>query len=241
MTPGVKTRPRLTTFFKKNRNFVAVNENRLNRPQDLLPEPTLRRLPWYLASVATLRQEGVENVSSRRLAHDLAVDASQIAKDLSFINIKGKTRIGYDVIELEEALQSFLGFGRSHNALMAGVGSLGAALMRDSGLQRYGLDIVAGIDSDPRVAGTEIAGIPVFFPNELPSIVKRLDIRIGIIAVPVEEAQSVADRLVGAGIKALWNFTPRRIRVEKGVVVTNTSIYSHLAVMYNRLGNMDLS
>lgn len=218
-----------------------MNENRPTRPQDLLPEPTLRRLPWYLAFVTILRQEGVENVSSRRLATDLAVDASQIAKDLSFINIKGKTRIGYDVIELEEALQSFLGFGRSHNALIAGAGSLGAALMRDSGLHRYGLDIVAGIDTDPSVAGGDIAGIPVFTPDRLPDIVRELDIHIGIIAVPVEEAQAVADSLVAAGIKALWNFTPRRIRVAAGVVVTNTSIYSHLAVMYNRLGNLEQS
>ncbi len=192
-----------------------------------------------MAYVTMLRQENVENVSSRRLANDLAVDASQIAKDLSFINIKGKTRIGYDVIELEQALQSFLGFGRSHNAIMAGVGSLGAALMRDSGLQRYGLNIVAGIDINSSVAGSDIAGIPVFFPDELSELVERLDVRIGVIAVPFEAAQAVADRLVAAGIKALWNFTPRRIRVSQGVVVANTSIYSHLAVMYNRLGNID--
>lgn len=216
-----------------------MNENRVIKPQDLLPEPTLRRLPWYLAYLASLRQENVESVSSRRLAKDLDVDASQIAKDLSFLDIKGKTRIGYDVTELEDTLQSFLGFGRSHNAIMVGVGSLGAALMRDSGLQRYGLDIVAGIDTDPSVAGTDIGSIPVFPPDNLAALVDEMDIIIGIIAVPVEEAQGVADSLVAAGIKALWNFTPRKIRVPQGVVVTNTSIYSHLAVMYNRLGSVN--
>ena len=206
----------------------------------LLPEPTLRRLPWYLAYVAMLRQDGVANVSSRTLANALAVDASQIAKDLSFINIKGKTRIGYDVLELEEALRRNLGFGEKHNALMVGVGSLGAALMRDSGLQHYGLNIVAGIDTNPAVIGSDINGIPVFAPAELSELIEKIHIRIGIIAVPVEKAQEIADTLVEAGIKALWNFTPRRIRVADGVVVTNTSIYSHLAVMYNRLANIDI-
>ena len=201
----------------------------------LLPEPTLRRLPWYLAYVTMLNQEGVVNVSSRRLAQDLDVDASQIAKDLSFINIKGKTRIGYDVSELEEALRNFLGFRNRHNAVMVGAGSLGAALMHDSGLQHYGLNIVAGIDVNPLLVDKTIADIPVYNPGRLPELVTALDIRIGIIAVPVEQAQIVADRLVEAGVRALWNFTPRRITVPAGVVVANTSIYSHLAVMYNRL------
>ena len=212
-----------------------MSENRVSKNSVLLPEPTLRRLPWYLAYVTMLNQEGVVNVSSRRLAQDLDVDASQIAKDLSFINIKGKTRIGYDVSELEEALRNFLGFRNRHNAVMVGAGSLGAALMHDSGLQHYGLNIVAGIDVNPLLVDKTIADIPVYNPGRLPELVTALDIRIGIIAVPVEQAQIVADRLVEAGVRALGNFTPRRITVPAGVVVANTSIYSHLAVMYNRL------
>lgn len=215
-----------------------MNDNRTTAAP-LLPEPTLRRLPWYLAHVSMLRQGGVANVSSRALSDALNVDASQIAKDLSFINIKGKTRIGYDVAELESALQRNLGFVNRHNALIAGAGSLGAALMRDSGLQAYGLNIVAGIDANPAVVGKDINGIPVFAPDNLAHLIDIMDIQIGILAVPVESAQEVADKLVGAGIKALWNFTPRRIRVADGVVVANTSIYSHLAVMYNRLSNCE--
>ena len=190
-----------------------------------------------MAYVAMLRQEGVENVSSRTLARDLAVDASQIAKDLSFINIKGKTRIGYDVAELECALQHHLGFADRHNAVIVGAGSLGAALMCDSGLQHYGLNIVAGVDTNSQLIGKDINKIPVFSPSDLPTLVETLGIQIGIIAVPVEKAQNVAQSLIEAGVKALWNFTPRRIRVPEGVVVANTSIYSHLAVMYNRLAN----
>jgi len=97
---------------------------------EILPEPTLRRLPWYLAYVSLLRSRKVEYVSSTAIARELNVDASQIAKDLSFLNIKGKTRIGYEVAGLEAELKDFLGFDKSHNAVIVGVGSLGAALIR---------------------------------------------------------------------------------------------------------------
>lgn len=208
-----------------------------HKPTDLLPEPTLRRLPWYLAYVSTLKSTATEHVSTTQIAHALVVDPSQIAKDLSFLGIKGKTRIGYSVEALEKALRDYLGFDRSHNAIIMGTGSLGAALIADNGLQRYGLNIVAGIDTNPDLADTVISGVPVYPPSALKTLVKELNILIGIIAVPVESAQMVADKLADAGIRALWNFTPSRIRVPEGVVTANTSIYSHLAVMYNRLAH----
>ena len=117
------------------------NENRAP-----LPEPTLRRLPWYLAYVKMLDGQGVEYVSSTHISKALSVDASQIAKDLSFLNIKGKTRIGYEVHSLTTTLADFLGFTMHHNAVVIGVGSLGRALISDVGLSQYGLKIVAGFD-----------------------------------------------------------------------------------------------
>lgn len=202
-----------------------------------LPEPTLRRLPWYLAFLTTLRHESVEYVSSTRIAAEVGVDASQIAKDLSFLNIKGKTRIGYEVAGLERTLRSFLGFDRTHNAVIVGAGSLGSALMADRGLHPYGLNIVAGFDIDPAVVGTDICGVRVYHSARMAEIVRRRDVSIGVVTVPVEYAQEVAEIIMDAGIRAIWNFTPCRIRVREGVVVQNTSIYSHLAVMYNRLLN----
>lgn len=204
----------------------------------LLPEPTLRRLPWYFAYVSTLRTPEVEYISSTRIAEALDVDPSQIAKDLSFLGIRGKTRIGYQIEELRQALNDYLGFGQRHNAIMMGTGSLGAALIADSGLQRYGLNIVAGIDINPALIGSRIGGVEIYAPDRLESLVQELSIKIGIIAVPVESAQDIADLAARSGIKAIWNFTPSRIRVPEGVVISNTSIYSHLAVMYNRLATI---
>ncbi len=200
--------------------------------KEILPEPTLRRLPWYLAYVSMLRWE---NVSSTQISKELNVDASQIAKDLSFLNIKGKTRIGYEVSKLEHELQEFLGFKKKHNAFIVGIGSLGAALLADSGLHNYGLNIVAGFDINPSLTGTTISGVPIYHSNRLDELRPHLKAEIGIVTVPVEYAQTVVDQLVNSGIKAIWNFTPARLRVPSGIVIENTSIYAHLAVIYNRM------
>lgn len=207
----------------------------IDRLRDLIPEPALRRLPWYLAYVSLLRERGVEYVSSTGIARGINVDASQIAKDLSFLDIKGKTRIGYEVALLEHKLEEFLGFRKCHRAVMLGVGSLGKALMEDSGLTNYGLNIVAGFDVNPSIIGSTIKDMPIFDVADLAAKCRELGVEIGIVCVPVESAQSAADAIVGAGLKAIWNFTPYRIQVPEDVVISNTSIYAQLAVMYNRM------
>lgn len=208
----------------------------ISRLRDLIPEPALRRLPWYLAYVSLLRQRGVEYVSSTGISRGINVDASQIAKDLSFLDIKGKTRIGYEVKLLEHKLEEFLGFRRRHNAAIVGVGSLGRALMSDSGLANYGLEIVAGFDVSPALIGTSTPqGLPIYDVAELATRARQLEVEIGIVTVPVEYAQEAADEIIAAGMKAIWNFTPYRIMAPADVVISNTSIYAHLAVMYNRM------
>lgn len=212
----------------------------MNRERHIiLPEPTLRRLPWYLAYVDILRQQGQDNVSSTQIAKALNVDASQIAKDLSFLSVRGKTRIGYDVSKLAEALNDFLGFRRSHKAFVVGVGSLGAALLHDRGLARYGLDIIAGFDVDKSLVGSKVCGVPIYNAAELTKVREQTGAEIGILTVPSDKAQDAADSMVAAGIKAIWNFTPYRVKVCDGIVITNTSIYAHLALIYNRLGDSD--
>lgn len=203
-----------------------------------LPEPSLRRLPWYLAYVDILRSTGVETVSSTQISRALNVDASQIAKDLSLLNIKGKTRIGYDIAALSAALSEFLGFRKRHLAFVMGCGSLGAALIQDKGLANYGLEIVAGFDTDPHISGTSISGVPVYDTALMADMQRRYDASIGILTVPAVKAQEAADFMVASGLKAIWNFTPYRIRVRDGIVKANTSIYAHLALIYNRLASI---
>ena len=211
-----------------------MSDNQL-KIRTILPEPTLRRLPWYLAYVSLLHSQKVEFVSSTLIAKEIKVDASQIAKDLSFLNIKGKTRIGYEVKTLVNELADFLGFRESHNAFMVGVGSLGGALIHDSGLSQYGLNIIAGFDVKEDVVGTNICGVPILNMNEMCQLQKATGTEIGILAVPVEHAQEAADSMIACGLKAIWNFTPYRIKAPENIVIQNTSIYAHLALIYNRM------
>ena len=200
-----------------------------------VPEPTLRRLPWYLAFAKLALQQGESFLSSTRIAKSIAVDPSMVAKDLSFVKISGRTRVGYDVNELVAVLEHFLGFTDSHQAYLFGVGNLGGALMHDNGLQQFGMEIKAGFDVRQELTGTSINHIPIHHFDKFAELQQQTGIHIGILTVPVDKAQDVSDIMVKGGIKAIWNFTPYRIVVPDNVIVQNTSIYAHLAVMYNRL------
>ena len=203
-----------------------------------IPEPTLRRLPWYLAFVKLLKKRGETLISSTQIAKEISVDPSLVAKDLSYVKVVGKTRVGYDIDSLVKVLEDFLGFTSSHKAFLFGVGSLGASLLHDSGLSQYGLNVIAGFDINSNIIGTSINGIPIYSMAEFPEIEKKMNAQIGILTVPVDNAQKVADTMIQGGIKAIWNFTPFRIRVPENIVVQNTSMYAHLAVMFNRLSSM---
>lgn len=203
-----------------------------------IPEPTLRRLPWYLSSAKLMREKGETYVSSTQISRQINIDASQIAKDLSYVNISGRTRVGYEIDRLVSVLEDFLGFTNLHRAYLFGVGSLGGALLRDSGLAHFGLEIVGGFDINPELVGTEINGIPIYHTDEFERRMETDGVRIGVLTVPINIAQEITDKMVEGGVKAVWNFTPFRIRVPEGIVVQNTSLYAHLAVMFNRLNEL---
>ena len=200
-----------------------------------VPEPTLRRLPWYLAYAKLVLKEGESFLSSTQIAKNIAVDASMVAKDLSYVQISGKTRVGYDVEVLVSVLEEFLGFTNSHDAFLFGVGSLGGALMHDDGLAQFGLEIMAGFDVKYELTGTSINRIPIHHIDRFVELQKQTGVNIGVLTVPVDKAQAVSEMMIAGGIQAIWNFTPYRIRVPENVIVQNTSIYAHLAVMFNRL------
>ena len=207
----------------------------IRKNMDKIPEPTLRRLPWYLSCAKLMRDKGEKFVSSTQISKQINIDSSQIAKDLSYVDISGRTRVGYEVDLLISVLEDFLGFTNLHRAYLFGVGSLGGALLRDSGLSHFGLKIVGAFDVNPDLVGTEINGIPIYHTDELQLRMQKDKVNIGVLTVPIAISQQVTDKMVEGGIKAVWNFTPFRIRVPEGIVVQNTSLYAHLAGMFNRL------
>lgn len=192
--------------------------NQLQKKDSMkVPEPTLRRLPWYLSNVKLLRKKGERFVSSTQISKEINIDASQIAKDLSYVNISGRTRVGYEIDTLIAVLEDFLGFTNIHKAFLFGVGSLGGALLRDSGLNHFGLEIVAAFDVNPDLVGTTLNGIPIYHSNDFEKKMREYDVNIGVLTVPIEIAQTITDTMVAGGIKAVWNFTPFRIRVPEDI------------------------
>ena len=175
-----------------------------------VPEPTLRRLPWYLSNVKLLKQRGERYVSSTQISKEINVDASQIAKDLSYVNISGRTRVGYEVDTLIAVLEHFLGFTDIHKAFLFGVGSLGGALLQDSGLKHFGLEIVAAFDVNPALVGTSLNGIPVFhcrFPYycqySVPGTAERnIPCRSGW---PEKHIRHIDYLLLVPGLSGLWS------------------------------------
>lgn len=210
-----------------------MNQN--NNNTDRIPEPALRRLPWYLAVVKMMRDRGEQYVSSTKIANEINENASQIAKDLSYVNISGRTKVGYEIDKLISVLEDFLGFNKMHKAFLFGAGSLGAALLSDKGLQHFGLDIVAAFDVNPEIVGSKIGEVPIFHTDVFKEKVKEYGVNIGILTVPINIAQKMSDRMIEGGIKAIWNFTPYKIIVPEHIVIQNTSLYAHLALMFNRL------
>lgn len=208
---------------------------RTHKNTDKIPEPTLRRLPWYLSNAKLMKEKGEKYVSSTQISKQINIDASQIAKDLSYVDIAGRTRVGYDIDLLIQVLEDFLGFTNMHRAYLFGVGSLGGALLRDSGLSHFGLQIVGAFDINPELVGTKINGIPIYHSDDFEQRMKQDGVNIGVLTVPITIAQEISDKMIAGGIKAIWNFTPFRIRVPENIVVQNTSLYAHLAVMFNRL------
>jgi len=209
--------------------------NHIRKDIGKVPEPTLRRLPWYLSNIKLMKDRGEEYVSSTQISKEINIDASQIAKDLSYVNVSGRTRVGYNIDALIAVLEDFLGFTNVHKAFLFGVGSLGGALLGDSGLRQFGLEIVAAFDISPKLVGKNINGIPIFHTDDFIGKMQEFNVNIGVLTVPINIAQDITNKMVDGGIKAIWNFTPFRIRVPENIVVQNTSLYAHLAVMFNRL------
>ena len=204
-----------------------------------VPEPTIRRLPMYLSLVRRFATEGEETVSSTQIAKVLKFDSTQVTKDIAYTGITGKTRVGYVIIELAEAIEEFLGFNKMDSAFLVGAGKLGTALLSYSGFNIKGLKVIAAFDTDENIVGTEVNGVKILPYKKMADLAKRMHVTIGIITAPAVHAQGIADEMVGAGIKGIWNFSPRNIDVPDEIAIENTSIYPNLAILFNKMKKIE--
>ncbi len=198
------------------------------------PTPSLRRLPLYLRLLRTWVQQGRTTVSCTSLAEELGQDPTQVRKDLAITGIVGKPKVGYDLVELAEAIELFLGWNSTNRAVLVGAGNLGLALLGYGGFQAYGLEIVAAFDSNPEKTG-EYCGKKIFPLSKLPAMARRQKIRLGILAVPQAAAVEAANMMVDCGIQAVLNFTSVRLHLPEGVIVEEIDLAQNLAVLSHQL------
>jgi redox-sensing transcriptional repressor len=197
---------------------------------------TLKRLPYYLNQLNNLKQEGITQASSPQIAAALGYNDIQVRKDLASVSSSpGRPKMGFMVSELIDDIENFLGYRNTNDAVLIGVGSLGKALLAYRGFQSYGINIAAAFDSDESKVGTEVDGKHIFSLDKLDDLCKRLNIHIGIITVPVGDAQEVCNLLISGGIKAIWNFAPTRLKVPEGILVQNENMAESLALLSQHL------
>ena len=178
-------------------------------------EMTFRRLCVYTRWLQQLEEDGIKTVSSQELAERFNLNSAQVRKDLAYFGEFGVRGIGYYVAGLKAELQKILGLDREWAVALVGFGNLGSALLHYKGFARQGFRIAAIFDDDPAKIGREVGGVRVRSSRELGHEVKARGIQIAIIAVPPEAAQTVTDQLVEAGIKAILNFAPSRLRAPR--------------------------
>ena len=197
---------------------------------------TLQRLPFYLDAIQKKLDNGEINISSSQLAKELNLNEVQVRKDLaSASRLGGKPKVGYEIKELISDIKEYLGCDHIDKAVLVGVGSLGTALLGYKGFKDYGLEIVKAFDKNPSVIGNEIKGIEIMDMAELERIVKENSVKIGVITVPAAFAQEVCDKLISAGVKAIWNFAPTRLTVDHKILIQNENMASSLAVLSRHL------
>lgn len=199
------------------------------------PEPTLRRLSRYLHLLMRLREGGMTEVSSTLLAKELKFDPTQVRKDIEYTQIVGKPKTGYNIEKLIEAIRIFLNWSNTKNAILAGAGSLGTAMLGYTNFRRYGFNFVVAFDSNPEKIGTLIHDIPVYSVNDLPEYVKQHNIIYGVLTLPPQYAQFVAEMMVEGGIRAIWNFAPAQIKLPDNIVIENAQLTQSLAVLSRKL------
>ena len=195
------------------------------------PLPTIRRYPIYLRTIKSMIAAGELHISSAVLADRLGLDPVLTRKDLAMAGVPGKPRRGYPSRELCEAINRSLGWDSATDAVLIGAGSLGRALLGYSGFEEQNLSIVAAFDSDPSKINLKFHGVKVRPMEDLPRLVRRLQVKIGILTVPNAVAQECADQLVASGIKGIWNFSPIQLELPDGVLVQNVDLAQSLGVL----------
>lgn len=206
-----------------------------------IPKAVIKRLSLYARALKLMSVNRIEKLSSRELGESIGINSAQVRKDLAYFGQFGYPGIGYRVGELILRVRRILGTDKTSNVMLVGVGNLGRALLSFRGFLKRGFVIAAAFDRDPAKIGMTIDATPPFQVQpltEMAGTVRERSIRLGILTVPASAAQAAADEMIAAGVRALLNFAPVRLRIGADVSVTSVDLAVHLEQLSFQLNNV---
>ncbi|MDH4140314.1 MAG: redox-sensing transcriptional repressor Rex [Coriobacteriia bacterium] len=204
-----------------------------------VPMTTVQRLPSYLQALISAQAQRMPVINSVEIAEMVGTNAAQVRKDLSYLGEYGTRGVGYDVDSLIAHLARWLGIEQHRNVAIVGFGRLGGALQGYGGFGDRGFRVVAVFDDDPDKIGEPYNGCTVESIDDIEIVLAREKVDIAMIAVPAMAAQSVADSLVAAGVKAILNFAPVRIEVPEGAIARQADLAAELQILSFHLSSLE--
>ena len=203
-----------------------------------ISKAVITRLPRYYRYLGELLEEGVERISSNELSDRMQVTASQIRQDLNHFGGFGQQGYGYNVRHLYTEIGKILGVDRKHNLIIIGAGNLGQAIANYANFEKRGFIIKGMFDVNPRLIGMVVRGIKIRGVDDLEKFIKENNVQMAALTIPKAKAPEIAERLVNAGIKAIWNFAHVDLEVPDDVVVENVHLSESLMRLSYRVSSM---
>lgn len=200
-------------------------------------EAVIRRLPRYYRQLELLNAENVERISSSELAQQMGLNPSQVRQDLNCFGGFGQQGYGYPVQNLHKEIASILGLTRNYRLVIVGAGNIGQALAKYEGFAQKGFEVIALFDVDEALIGQTINEKPILPVEQLSDFIKENNVDIGIITARRRSAQEIADIMVSAGIRAIWNFVP--MDVTASVPIENIQLSDSMFVLSYRLNALE--
>ena len=197
----------------------------------IISQATIDRLPLYFRTLRLVEEEEIKIISSDELGRRLDITPEQIRKDLATFGQFGRKGIGYDVRDLKNNIENILGLHNKWRLAIVGVGHLGGALANYVNFASLGFSVVALLDINEKIIGSEVNGIKINDSRRMKDVIAQNSVDIGVITVPAAEAQGVADLLVAAGVKGIWNFAPTKLNVPPTVPLVNEDLSVGLSAL----------
>jgi len=196
-----------------------------------IPEATVGRLSVYSRFLCQISKKGIITISSVDIAQGVGVSPAQVRKDLAYFGEFGTRGVGYNVKDLYNNILKILGLNKRWKAVLVGTGNLGTALCTYDGFKERGFDIVGIFDNDPQKIGSKMNDLEIMPVEALPEVIKKNQVKIGIITVPSEYAQDIANLLIENNVTTLLNFAPRLLAVPRDVIVRNVDLSVNLEIL----------